>query len=303
MSMRLAVCLVALLAFGTRVSAREDRSLPKGWTPGPITANLADRATVEVPDGYYYLDAAATKRWLAQKHHLSDGRELGTILRVGESGEWFAVFTHSASGHVDDGEHGTLDAETLLAALGTENQRVNVERAKQGWSAMDVQAWHRPPAYSSATNRLTWSTRLVSGEGVAITYDVRLLGRDGFVSARLVTDPESVLLATSQFVEVMLTYRFNDGSAYADFRPGEQLADATLTTLIVNSAAMPAAESGYFPALGMGVLFVVIVLLIGAKVLLGRREAPPVIAEPAATDVEVDWTPEAVDTNPLLGER
>jgi uncharacterized membrane-anchored protein len=152
---------------------------------------------------------------------------------------------------------------------------------------MDLQGWHRPPSYSAATNRLTWSTRLVSGDAAVINYDVRLLGRDGVISVRLVTDADSVLLSTSQFVEVMLTYTFNDGFRYADFRAGEQLAAGSLTTLIVEGGT-PAPESGYFPAFWMGVAFAIIVLMIGAKVFFGRREEPQMIAErpPSDTDIE-----------------
>ena len=285
----LVVGLVASLAFVAPVSADANSSLPKGWTPGPLTANLADRASIDVPEGYYYLDGPATKRLLTNKQRIVDGRELGTILRLGESGSWFAVFSHSGTGHIDDRDQAALDPVSLLTALQDDNQRLNVERSKQGWSAMDLQAWHRPPSYSAATNRLTWSTRLVSDDAAVINYDVRLLGRDGVISARLVTDSDSVLLSTSQFVEVMLTYTFKDGFRYADFRAGEQLADASLTTLIVQGGTpAAAAESGYFPAFWMGVAFAVIVLMIGAKVFFGRREEPQVIAERPPSDTEIE---------------
>ena len=292
--MRAALCLVAVLAFGTRVSAGERSTLPKGWAPGPVVANLADRATVSIPEGYYYLDAAATQRLLTTRRHTADGSELGTILRTGESGSWFAVFTYAGGGHVDDGEEGTLDPDALLTALQDDNQRVNTRRAEHGLPARDLQAWHRPPSYSASANRLTWSTRLVSGDEVMINYDVRLLGRDGFMSARLVTDPDSVLLSTSQFVEVLLTYAYNDGFRYADFRPGDQVAGAGLTTLIVTSPVPAATRRGYFPAFWMGIIFAFVVSLIGTKVLVGRRNDPPVSTadSPSELAAEADQAPE-----------
>jgi uncharacterized membrane-anchored protein len=288
MRMRLALCLVALLAFGTRVSAREDRSLPKGWTPGPLTANLADRATIDVPAGYYYLDAAATKRLLSSKQQTSDGREFGTILRLGESGNWFAVFAHSDAGHIDDSEAAALDPVTLLTALQQTNQRVNAERATHGWAAKDLQTWHRPPSYSAATNRLTWSTRVGSGDAAVIHYDVRLLGRRGVMSARLVTTPDAVLLSTSQFVEVMLTYAFNDGARYSDFREGETVVEAGLTTLIVGDVAPVAAESGYFPGFWVATGFAIVAVALGAALFWRRREEQPALAEPPPPDADVE---------------
>jgi uncharacterized membrane-anchored protein len=103
-----------------------------------------------------------------------------------------------------------------------------------------------------------------------------------------VTDPDAVLLSTSQFVEVMLTYTFNDGFRYADFRAGERVGDANLTTLIVTGVAPAAAANGYFPAFWMGIIFAVVALLIGAKVLLWRREEPAMLAEPAPSDAEAE---------------
>jgi uncharacterized membrane-anchored protein len=297
MRMRVALCLVAVLAFGARVSADDNASLPKGWTPGPVSANLAGRATISIPEGYYYLDAPATKRLLTTRQTTSDGSELGTILRVGESGSWFAVFSHAGTGHIDDGDQNALDPEALLTALQGDNQRVNAQRAEHGWAARDLQAWHRPPSYSVATNRLTWSTRLVSGEDAVINYDVRLLGRDGVMSVRLVTDPDSVLLSTSQFVEVMLTYAFNDGFRYGDFVAGEPVASSGLATLIVSGHAPTAVEGGYFPGFWMGIIFAVVVSLIGAKVLFGRREEQPVLAGAPPSEFVSEPEPEP---EPLL---
>lgn len=277
---RTAFCLVAVLAFGASVSAQESNELPAGWTPGPVAGKLGNRATVNVPEGYLFLDAAATKRFLEMNQNIPDGDELGTIFKAGEGGGWFAVFSYSDTGHIDDGEKDTIDAAELLSSMKEGNQIANRERAKRGWSALNLEGWHKEPFYDQTTNNLTWATRLVSDGEPVINHSVRLLGREGLMSAQLVADPDSILLSTIEFEHVMQGYSFNEGSRYAEFRSGDKIAEYGLTALIVGGGAAAAVKGGLFQKLWKAIVLGFVALLGGLKKLFARRREDPYAPPP-----------------------
>ena len=282
---RAALCVVvAFLAFGSNVSAQEQNDLPKGWTPGPVAGRLGNRATVNVPEGYIFLDASATKRFLEMNQNVPDGDELGIIFKAGETGSWFAVFSYSDTGHIDDGEKDAIDADALMSSMREGNQQANAERAKRGWSALNLEGWHKEPFYDEATNHLTWSTRLASDGDPVINHSVRLLGREGLMSAQLVADPESILLSTIEFEHVMKGYAFNEGSRYAEFRSGDKVAEYGLTALIVGGGAAAAVKGGLFQKAWKAIVFGFVALLGGLKKLFARRREEPVLAPPPSEE-------------------
>src|SRR5688500_9728760 len=81
------------------VVSGQDAPMP-GWTPGPTIGKLEQRATINVPEGYFFLDRAATKKFLEDNQNIPDGDELATIVRLrpGTSDYWFAVFTYADTG-------------------------------------------------------------------------------------------------------------------------------------------------------------------------------------------------------------
>ena len=281
---RAALCLVAFLALGASVSAQDSNELPKGWTPGPVAGQLGNRATVNVPEGYIFLDAAATKRFLEMNQNVPDGDELGTIFKAGEGGGWFAVFSYSDTGHIDDSEKDEIDASALLSSMQESSRLANQERAKRGWSALNLEGWHKEPFYDQATNNLTWATRLVSDGEPVINHSVRLLGREGLMSAQLVADPDSILLSTIEFEHVMQGYSFNEGLRYAEFRSGDKVAEYGLTALIVGGGAAAAVKGGLLQKLWKAIVLGFVALVGGLKKLLARRREEPVLAPPPSED-------------------
>jgi uncharacterized membrane-anchored protein len=291
MPIRLVVGLVACLAFGAELSARDDSSLPKGWTAGPFSATLAGRAAIDVPVGYYFLDAGATAKLLQTSHHIFRGDALGAVHRSGASGSWFAVFTYTDTGHVDGPQPDDLDPDTLLVGLRDHVQRTNVERAHEGRAALALDGWHRRPAYGALTQRLTWSTRLSAGGEPVIGSAVCLLGRAGVMRVELVTDADSALVASAQFAELLVSYSFTERSRYADFQVGERTAVDGLATLFAGSAA-PRTTASLFPGgLWSGIVLACLATLGGGVAWLRRRSAsvpplPPADVESTADEAD-----------------
>ena len=242
----------------------EDR---RGWTSGPTVGTLGTRATIQVPEGHFFLDQAATRRFLEANQNVPGGDELGTIVRINDSGAWwFAVFSYDDTGYIKDDEKNSIDAAALMKNMQAGATRSNAERAKRGWSALNLEGWYQPPYYDVTTNNLTWATKLNSDGEPIVNHSVRLLGRTGLMSAQLVGEPASIDASTAEFNAVLATYTFNPGARYAEFRPGDKMAAYGLTALIAGGAGAAAAKSGLFKKLGK----VLVLLLAGIAAALKK---------------------------------
>lgn len=268
---------IVLFVLCTAANAQAQKQPPAGWSQGPTVGRLGSRASVSLPEGYLFLDAKATKTFLEENQNIPDGDELGTILRVGENDDyWFAVFSYADTGHIDDTDRSSIDADREMKGMKKGNQRSNEERKKRGWGELNLVGWHQAPFYDTATNNLTWSTKLTSGGQPVINHSVRLLGRTGIMSVQLVADPSNFESATSEFNEVLRGYTYNDGQRYAEFRQGDKLAGYGLTALIAGGAGAAAVKSGAFGKLWKALVALVIAVVAGLKkffsALFGKKD-------------------------------
>ena len=270
----IAMIVIAWVA-SVNVGAAQERPRP-GWTPGPTTGRLGAHATIDVPEGYFFLDRTATRRFLEENQNIPDGDELGTLVRVRDEGDdtWFAVFSYSDVGHIKDDEKDSIDAAALMKSMQEGSRQANAERQKRGWAAVNVEGWHQPPYYDASTHNLTWATRLNSEGEPVINHSVRLLGRTGMMSAQLVAEPAGVDVSIAEFDQVLTSYAFNEGQRYAEFRAGDKIAAYGLTALIAGGAGAAAVKTGLFKKLWQ-LLVVVIGGIVGlVKKLFGGTREP-----------------------------
>lgn len=263
--------------------AAQDAKLP-GWTPGPTVGRLEHRATITVPEGYFFLDKTATRKFLEDNQNIPDGDELATIVRLrpGSNDSWFAVFTYSDTGHIKDDEKDSIDAAALMKSMQAGNREANAERQKRGWAALNLEGWHQPPFYNAGTNNLTWATRLNSEGQTSINHSIRLLGRTGLMSAQLVADPASVDVSIAEFDQVLTSYAFNQGLQYAEFRPGDKLAAYGLTALIAGGVGATAVKTGLLKKLWKLIVFGIAALVGGVKKLFSKLGTPARSERPVA---------------------
>src|SRR5918993_2429633 len=212
-----ALIVIAWTESVTVVAAQQTPS--PGWTPGPTVGTLGHRATINVPEGYFFLDRSATKRFLEENQNIPDGDEIGTLVRMrpGTEDYWFAVFSYSDIGHIKDDDKDSIDAAALMKTMQEGSREANAERQKRGWTPLNLEGWHQPPFYDASTHNLTWATRLNSDGETVINHSIRLLGRTGLMSAQLVADPASVDVSIAEFDQVLTSYTFNEGLRYAEF--------------------------------------------------------------------------------------
>ena len=229
------------------------------WTDGPGNCQIGDIATMQVPLGVTFTGKEGTKRYLEANENLADGTELATAQSL-RLPFWTAYFSYLKSGHVKDDDKHELDASKMLELKQEMCEEGNKERRKRGFSELEVVAWAVPPHYDDASHNLEWGARLRSKEGEVINYEVRCLSRVGQVSALLVCPPEEFEAALEQFRTLIAALSFVPGQRYDEVKPGDPIAEAGLTALIVGGAAALGWKAGIFKylwkiviAVGIGV--------------------------------------------------
>jgi uncharacterized membrane-anchored protein len=214
------------------------------WIKGPATVTTEGNAKLTIPDQYVYLDTRNTSKFLELQHNLGNGRE---VLVAPRDLQWQAYLEFSDEGYVKDDEK--IDAPALLKTLKENTESANAERQRRGWGALHLADWATPPVYNTATKRLEWATILESQEGRAVNFSTKILGRRGYTSVIMVTDPANLSAAESSLDNVLTGYAFNPGETYADWRSGDKVAKYGLAALIVGGVAAVAAKKGLFSVL------------------------------------------------------
>jgi len=214
------------------------------WIKGPATVTTEGNATLTIPDQYVYLDARNTSKFLELQHNLANGRE---VLVAPRDLQWQAYLEFADEGYVKDDEK--IDAPALLKTLKEHTESANAERQRRGWGALHLVDWATAPVYNTTTKRLEWATILESQDGRAVNFSTKILGRRGYTSVIMVTDPPNLSAAESTLDNVLTGYAFKPGETYADWRSGDRVAKYGLAALIVGGVAAVAAKKGLFSVL------------------------------------------------------
>ena len=214
------------------------------WIKGPATVTTEGNAKLTIPDQYVYLDARNTAKFLELQHNLANGRE---VLVAPRDLQWQAYLEFADEGYVKDDEK--IDAPALLKTLKENTESANAERQRRGWGVLHLVDWATPPVYNTTTKRLEWATVLESQDGRSVNFSTKILGRRGFTSVIMVTDPANLSAAEGSLDNVLTGYAFNPGETYADWRSGDKVAKYGLAALIVGGVAAVAAKKGLFSVL------------------------------------------------------
>jgi uncharacterized membrane-anchored protein len=245
---------LAVPCFGQQPPA-EDKKMSEikglGWQAGPSQGPIAGRATIKVPQGYVYLGAADTSKFLTLLENLPTKE---TYTFAPRSLAWFAVFNYSDTGHIKDDDK--IDPDAILASLKEGTAEENIERKKLGYPALELEGWAVVPHYDDQTKRLEWATKLRSTDGISVNYSIRLLGRTGVMNATLVSGEKTLDADVRTFKSTLDGFSFNGGEQYAEFRSGDKIAEYGLTGLIIGGAAAVAAKAGLFKFLGKFAVYI-----------------------------------------------
>ena len=281
------------------------------WQSGSSTGMLGLIAEQGVPDYCKFADKKGAKTFLEATGNVPSGRELGILLcdPKADSSYWFVVFDWDESGYVKDDEKSSLDAVAMLKTLQEGQEAANDYRRDRGLDELLVTGWERQPYYDTLTNNLTWSVRVRAKDepDESINHSVRLLGRKGVMSVDLVADPEDMPVAVASFDSALTQFSFFSGQTYAEWRPGDKVAEYGLAALVTGGAGLAAVKLGLFGKmwkwivgmfLALKKLFIAILIGIGAffKKIFTRK--PKAVVPPPAPPAPRSATPPRASTPP-----
>jgi uncharacterized membrane-anchored protein len=212
------------------------------WQRGPTEGAIAGKAAIKVPQNYVFLDEKNTRRFLEiNGNPPADGHFM-----FGPSNfSWFAIFSFNASGYIKDDEK--IDPDILLQQLQETDAPSNDERRRLGMQALYTEGWQVKPHYDTETKRLEWGIRLRDDANkIQVNYTSRLLGREGVMSAILVSDPNDLEKDIREFKTALQKFSYNPGESYAEFREGDKIAEYGLAALVLGGAAAVATKKGFW---------------------------------------------------------
>jgi uncharacterized membrane-anchored protein len=210
------------------------------WQGAGGTGAISDKASIAIPSGLKFLPPPDSSTFVQIQRN--PPAPDAYILSTDDYG-WFALFSFDPSGYVKDDEK--IDPDALLKTLKDQNQQNIQDRKNLNLPPLTLLGWYVPPHYDQTTKRLEWGTKLLDqNNNIVINYTVRLLGRTGVMSATLVSDPSRFDRDVAAFKQALNGFRYDSGEGYAEFRPGDKMAQYGLTALIVGGAAAVAAKSG-----------------------------------------------------------
>jgi uncharacterized membrane-anchored protein len=270
-ALAIALQIAAFTLIEQRSFAQESNSLARdvaalGWVNGPSTVPTVGNAKISLPSGYNFLNAADTDKLMVLMQNPPSGQTENLVAPADLS--WYAILSSTQEGYVKDDEK--IDPDAILDNYKKGTEAANVERRKNGWAELHVTGWRREPYYDATTNQLEWAMDASSGEGVVVNFETRILGRKGFTSAVLVTDPEHFQQHEREFKNILAGYSFNPGEKYSDFRQGDKVAAYGLGALILGGAAAAVVKSGILAKFAKVIFFGGIALVAGLFSMIRR---------------------------------
>lgn len=266
-------------------------------------------ATLKVPAGYKYLDAASANivlvdLWGNPPSEREEDKSLGMLFPENsgptDTNAVHAIdITYSEEGYIDDADAKDLNYDDLLKQMKEDSKAENKLRAEEGYPAMELVGWASAPYYDAANKKLHWAKEIhFDGQAVnTLNYNIRILGRKGYLMLNAIGDM-AVLPAVKKDIEpILASMDFNEGFRYRDFDAGvDKIAAVGIGGLIAGKVL---AKVGILAKLGLllakfwKLILVAVAGAFGAirRFFTGKQEAEaPVVVQqedaPSATGPE-----------------
>ncbi|MDD1503121.1 DUF2167 domain-containing protein [Lysinibacillus sp. CNPSo 3705] len=259
------VMTLILMACTVPAYAEEELNWVEGGQKVDVGTNLAE---LQLGSDFIFLDAENTKKYITQSGMELNGEEIGVVFPKDEKQNWAVYFEYTKSGHIKDDEKKDIDADALLESYKEGTKEMNKELSPE--NQLFVDKWDVPPFYDNDLHSLSWSLLAHDNQnnGV-INYNVRLLSREGYISAILVSDPENLKKDRIVFNNKILSqFNLKKGQRYEDFdSKTDKVAEFGLTGLILGGAGLAVAKKVGFFAIILPLLkkfWIVLVLAVGA---------------------------------------
>jgi len=221
--------------------AEPGRAEPLPWQPGPARVDLGHELSLDLPDHYMYLPPDAAGKVLERMGSFHNDDVLGIATSTAEDADWFMVISYDAEGFVKDDD--SIDAEALLSSMREGLDEANDEREERGFERLALDGWAEPPRYERDRHHLVWALVVSDKDGKSVNYNTRILGRHGYASLNLVTDPSTLAQFKPDAETLLASTRFGNGARYEDFdSASDKTAEYGLAGLIAAGAGVGAGK-------------------------------------------------------------
>lgn len=211
-------------------------------------------SSIEVPEDFIFIDKSQTRKLLVQ-YWGNEENALDHVLgaMIPATVECFYqtpvafVISFDNSGYVKDDDASSIDYDELLKGM----QEAAKEKSKSlpEENRFMVKGWAVPPSYNKKANVLLWARTLSFNGHETVNYDMRILGKEGFVSINGVLDPEDVPEAERYGNAMIGSLHYDKGYAYSDFDPKkDRVSEWTIGGLVAGSIL---AKTGLLAKLGI----------------------------------------------------
>src|SRR5262249_19868411 len=155
------------------------------------TVRVGKLARAKLPSGWLFLNGTDGRSFLVAHGNEPSSSVLGIAIPpdYAES-RTFAVYQYADEGHVDDSE--SVDYDELLRSMKEGAVEDSKRRARAKLGTVELIGWAEPPHYDKAQHKLFWAEKLKfsDNDGFTLNYNVRILGRSGYLVVNGVGDFE-----------------------------------------------------------------------------------------------------------------
>jgi uncharacterized membrane-anchored protein len=234
-------------------------------------------ATLQVPDGFYYLGPADAEKVLVEvwENPPGAGRDTLGMLFPTESTpfdetSWGVTIEYEEDGYVSDEDADKIDYNELLAEMKQSTADESEARVAQGYEPIELVGWASAPYYDKGTHKLHWAKEVKFGNQAdnTLNYNIRVLGRTGVLVLNFIAGMDQKELIDAQLDSVLALASFDQGSRYEDFNPGvDKVAAYGIGALVAGKAI---AKTGLLAAALIAFKKFGVLILAGAGALIGK---------------------------------
>ncbi|HEX3121878.1 MAG TPA: DUF2167 domain-containing protein [Rhodanobacteraceae bacterium] len=262
--MKSIVRLLAVLALIAGFdAAAQDNAVPKEalqlidslhYRSGKINVDAA-HAALNLNAEFRFLDAADAQKVLSELWgNPPDDKVLGMLVPVAAplsdpKKSWAVVITYKDEGYVSDKDAAGIDYDAMLKEMQEGTAEANAERKRLGYPEVQLVGWATKPHYDASTNKLYWAKELAfdGGREHALNYDIRVLGRGGYLSLNAVAGMNQLHQIEGEMQKVLALTEFDAGQRYSDFNSStDKVAAYGIAALVAGAIA---AKAGLFAKL------------------------------------------------------
>lgn len=190
------------------------------------TVNLG-KCTLEIPKGFKFLDSAQSRYVLEDLwgNPPSEVNTLGMLFPFGLSpaspDTWAYEISFDEMGYVKDKDAEKIDYDDLLKDLQKDEDEINKERVKMGYSEAHLMGWASKPYYDKQNKILHWAKEIKFGDDSlnTLNYNIRFLARKGVLVVNAIAGTDKLNEVKATIPVILTSVKFNNGEKYSDFKP------------------------------------------------------------------------------------